>query len=185
MMGSFVNKRKREAPEPDMKKTKALVGEREKELYELSEEWPVYNHPEGGTVKITPWGSLRQYVDPQSGQNVTKFEDASFSDLSFANAAHNQYYELPSTPMSLNMSSSSRSSPDPEKITFSPNCEAELYVVDGYRSGGLGNGPGAVNGANNVAGHAVGQQQFGQEQEHYFGMMEQEEFSDTTDSMML
>lgn len=182
-MSSIGNKRKREASEPDMKKSKAIVGEKEKELYSLSDEWPVYNHPEGGTIKITPWGSLRQYVDPQSGETVTSFEDASFSDLTFANSAQNQYYELPSTPMSLNMSSSSRSSPVPEKMSFSPSCEAELYVVDGYRSGGPN---GCYQGANNAAGQTVGQQQFSQEQEHYFGMMEYEEFSDNNnDSMMV
>lgn len=179
---SFVNKRKREAPEPDMKKSKAVVSEREKELYSLLEEWPVYNHPEGGTVKITPWGSLRQYVDSNTGEVVTKFEDASFSDLTFPNAAQNPYFELPSTPMSLNMSNSSRSSPMPEKLPFSPSSEAEQYVLDGYRNGGAT----SQMGVNNAAGQAVGYQQFSQEQEHYFGMMEQEEFSDNTnDSMMM
>ncbi|SGZ56919.1 CIC11C00000004856 [Sungouiella intermedia] len=190
---SFVNKRKRDASEPESKKTKALIGEKEKELYTLSEEWPVYNHPEGGTIKITPWGSLRQCVDAQTGETITKFEDASFSDLTFpaanvgafgrqnwqsgqniAGAQGNPYYELPSTPMSLNMSGSSRSSPVPDKVSFSPSCEAELYVVDGYRYSGF----------NGAAGQAVGQQ-FSQEQENFFGMEEQEEFSDNNDSMML
>lgn len=163
---SFMNKRKREAPEPETKKTKAFVGERERELYSLLEEWPVYNHPEGGTVKITPWGSLRQYIDQNTGETVTKFEDCSFSELTFPT----QQYELPSTPMSLNMSTSLRSSPMPEKL-FSPSSEAEQYVVDGYRDG--------------AAAGQSGHQQFCQEQEHYFGMMEQEEYENSNDSMVM
>lgn len=188
----FVNKRKRDAPEPDTKKIKAPFGEKEKELFSLSEEWPVYNLPEGGTVKITPWGSLRLWTDPQTGETITRFEDASFSDLAFqtanvgtmggsyyngpqgqnhASAQPNACYELPSTPMSLNMSSNS--SPAPENMTFSPTSEAELYVVDGYRH----------NGNNGAAGQTVGQQ-FSQEQENFFGMEEQEEYSDNNDTMM-
>lgn len=197
---SFVNKRKRDAPEPDSKKTKASLGDNEKELYSMSDEWPVYNHPEGGTFKITPWGILRLWVDAQTGETTTRFEDSSFSDLTFPTTNYgavssgnwqnghnghntvngnppNTYYELPSTPMSLNMSGSSTSSPVPENMTFSPNCEAELYVVDGYRHVGF----------NGAAGQTVGQtvgQQFSQEQENFFGMEEQEEFSDNNDTMM-
>lgn len=164
-MSTFANKRKRDGPEADCKKTKALIGDKECEAMAQSSEWPMYNHPDGGTVKITPWGSLRQWTDPVTGEANTKFEDASFQELSFAmsqNNAHNQFYELPSTPISLNPSSSSRSSPVPmESFNYSPSSLAEQYVVEGYRSG----------------------QQFAQEQENYLGMVD-EEYSDNNDSMM-
>lgn len=32
-------------------------------------EWPQFIHPEGGIIKITPWGTLRQYVDPVTRNN--------------------------------------------------------------------------------------------------------------------
>lgn len=176
-MSGFTNKRKRDACEQDVKKFKNLLENDEKALYSLSDEWPMYNHPDGGTVKITPWGSLRQYVDGQSGETVTRFEDSSFADLSFASS---QCYDLPSTPMSLNATGSSRSSPTPENMMLSPSCEAELYVVDGYRA----NGEHPAQESHSTAGQGVGQ--FSQEQEHYFGMMEAEEYSDgANDSMVM
>lgn len=169
---SVFNKRKRDAPGEDTKKPKALIGEKERELLSQSSEWPLYNHPDGGTVKITPWGSLRQWVDPATGENRTKFEDASFLDLLFEmspNNSNNQCYELPSTPMSLNPTSSSRSSPGPgDRFAFSPSSDAEQYVVDGYRGR-----------------EHIGQQQFAQEQENYLGMDDHEEYSDNNDSMMM
>lgn len=140
-------KRKREAAEPDSKKVKAPLGDRERELFAQSSEWPVYNHPDGGTVKITPWGSLRQYTN-DAGETVTRFEDVSFNDYSFAMSPgnfSNQCYDMPTTPMSLSMST--RSSPVPERM-FSPTCDAEQYVVEGYSR----------------------PQQYAQEQENYFGM---------------
>lgn len=166
-----VSKRKRDAPEFECKKSKAQVGEKERELISLSQEWPIYNHPNGGTVKITPWGSLRQYVDPQTGEQVTKFEDITFNDLSFALSATNTdnlFYELPLTPMSLNGSSSVRSSPALGDVMFSPTNEAEQYVVEGYRHG-----------------EAAVQPLFGPEQENYFGMVENEEFPDANNDSMV
>ncbi|KAJ8143539.1 hypothetical protein OY671_003341 [Metschnikowia pulcherrima] len=163
---SFVAKRKRDA-EPDSNK-KPTFGEKEQEILSQTNEWPMYNHPDGGTVKITPWGSLRQWIDPATGQANTKFEDASFSEISFAmspNNVHNQCYDLPTTPMSLNPSSSSRSSPAPDRFNFSPTNEAELYVIEGY-------GQKQAN-----AGFT---QEYAQEQEHYLGMEESEDFSDDT-----
>ena len=108
----YTPKRKREDVESYQKKVKN-ASEREKQAYSTSEEWPVYSHPEGGIVKITPWGSLRQFQD-QNGNNV---------------------YELPTTPQSMY-----RSSPAPtsmsngDKIDFSPLDEAESYVREGYGS---------------------------------------------------
>lgn len=166
-----VSKRKRDTSELESKRTKAQVGDRERQLISLSDEWPIYSHPNGGTVKITPWGSLRQYVDPQTGEQVTKFEDVTFNDLSFAQPPYHgdsQWYELPLTPMSLNGLSSVRSSPAIGDMRLSPSNEAEQYVVEGYRRG-----------------EAVEQPLFGPEQENYFGMVENEEFSDVNNDSMV
>lgn len=154
---SPATKRKRDTPE-DRKKMAKLT---ERELHEVttSNEWPIYNHPEGGTIKITPWGALRQFM--VNGEMVTKFEDVTFSDYDFGQLnvqiqqpqlqpQMNHQNEMPTTPMSLSVSN--RSSPAPDDIHISPSCEAEGYVVDGYR----------------------GDQQFGREQEHFFGMMDQD-----------
>lgn len=152
----YTPKRKREDVESCQKKVKN-ASEREKQAYSTSEEWPVYSHPEGGIVKITPWGSLRQFQD-QNGNTVTKFEDKGFQDYAFAygNASgngQNNVYELPTTPQSMY-----RSSPAPtsvsngDKIDFSPLDEAESYVREGYGSDEW--------------------QRYGQEQENYFGMQD-------------
>lgn len=165
---SFASKRKRDAESDTNKKA---LGEKQRELLAQTEEWPMYAHPDGGTVKMTPWGSLRQWTDPMTGLSHTKFEDASFLDLSFAMSAQNanlQCYDLPSTPMSMNAPSLARSSPSPmDRIHLSPSTEAEQYVIDGYLDkesiARQGNGFGEY------------QPQFAQEQEHYFGMAEEEE----------
>lgn len=174
-----VSKRKRDAYDSECKKSKAQVGERERELISLSNEWPLYNHPDGGTVKITPWGSLRQYIDPETGELVTRFEDVTFSNYSFAMSpsnSDNQFYELPSTPMSLNATNSARSSPAlGEQMRFSPSSEVEQYVVDGYRN----------HDSKNISGQAVEQPLFGQEQENYFGMVENEDSDMNNDSMVM
>lgn len=164
---SFVAKRKRDA-EPEQKKPKAAFGEKEREILSQENEWPVYNHPDGGTVKITPWGSLRQWTDPVTGLTNTKFEDASFLDVSFEmspNNVNNQCYELPTTPMSLTGPNSGRSSPHSgERFNFSPTNEAELYIVEGYGQPQTEQRP---------------TQEYAQEQEHFLGMEESEDFSDT------
>jgi hypothetical protein len=54
-----------------------------------SDEWPIYQHPQGGWVKFTPWGSVRMTINDQ-GETVSKFEDVSFHDTTF---------DLPSTPI--------------------------------------------------------------------------------------
>lgn len=131
--------------EEDRKKVAKLT-ERDLEAVTTSNEWPIYNHPEGGTIKITPWGSLRQMV--VNGEMVTRFEDVSFSDYDFS---QHKPSEMPTTPMSLSV----RSSPAPGEMQVSPSCEAEGYVVDGYRGD-------------------RGERGFGREQEHFFGMMDQD-----------
>ncbi|OBA20968.1 hypothetical protein METBIDRAFT_42271 [Metschnikowia bicuspidata var. bicuspidata NRRL YB-4993] len=166
---SFVPKRKRDT-EPDQKKPKAAFGDKEREMLSQNNEWPMYNHPDGGTVKITPWGALRQWIDPATGYAKTKFEDASFQEVSFEMSpsnTNNQCYELPTTPMSLHTSASGCSSPAyGDKLNFSPTNEAELYVVEGY-------GQPRESGQRPT-------QQYAQEQEHYLGMEESEDFSDDT-----
>lgn len=133
--------------ESDAKKAKAFLNAKEREEYTTSNEWPVFSHPDGGTVKITPWGSLREYVNPLTGEKQTKFEDLGFQDMDFAShlpknsygkmgntngaPAHNVY---PSTPQS--MCNTGNSSPAVENNTdnlrLSPGDEAEQYVLNGY-----------------------------------------------------
>lgn len=154
---NFASKRKREEIEPDTKKVKNFIHEKESKEFSSSNEWPVYSHPDGGMVKITPWGCVRQYVDA-GGNTLTKFEDVNFQDISFANSHTANTYEMPSTPVSMNQTTNNYSSPttyDADGIKLSPSDEAESYVINGY---------------GNLQGNGVQQQQFGQEQENYFGM---------------
>lgn len=156
---NFASKRKRDDTESDAKKIKNLV---ENEQYTNSNEWPVYSHPQGGLVKITPWGCLRQYTNPQTGELITKFEDSSFADYSFKPTQ--TYDTMPSTPQSLYQSLSappSAAHPGQDHqdhqmsspIRVSPSSEAETYVVQGYQA--------------ETPPH---QDQFEQEHENYFGM---------------
>lgn len=148
----YTPKRKRDDVEVHQKKARGAE-EGDQQAYSTSEEWPVYSHPEGGIVKITPWGSLRQYQDV-NGNMVTKFEDMGFQDYAFApqNTAA-PTYEFPTTPQSM-----CQSSPAPglglahDKIELSPLDEAEGYVREGYGNEEW--------------------QRYGQEQENYFGMNE-------------
>lgn len=160
------SKRRHYDNEPESKKVRP---ELEQAAYSTSDEWPIYNHPEGGVVKITPWGSLRQYLHPISGQPVTKFEDMSFQDHSFNQAASEQQY-VPSTPQSMCPQSSDTPSPDGMRF----GSEAEQYVVDGYTQ------PTPLQNS---------QEEFHQEHENYFGMGQQEEETDqentSSDQMMM
>lgn len=152
---NFASKRKREEAEPDTKKVKNFINEKERQEFSSSNEWPIYNHPDGGIVKITPWGSVRQFVDA-SGNTVTKFEDVNFQDISFANSHAGAVYDMPSTPVSMSHAANGYSSPstyDADGIKLSPSDEAENYVINGYGGQNANNG-----------------QQFQQEQENYFGM---------------
>lgn len=148
-MDCYTGKRKRE--EDDEAKRAKQVSER---AAIEGQDWPVYNHPEGGVVKITPWGSLRQFVNDK-GETVTKFEDKEFHDLRFE---PQDYY--PQTPQSLYPATNPL--PVPQAKTFglfdlSPSNEVEGYVMDGYNRGYNGLTP-------------PPQQQFEREHEHYFGM---------------
>lgn len=161
-------KRKCDALEAEIKRTKAILESEE------AEQWPVYVHPEGGTVKFSPWGSIREWVDPVTGQAGCKFEDTTFVNSTFDLTAPNppltQNYELPTTPLSLGGATPSRASPTPaDRIHYSPSSEAEQYVVEGYGDAGR---------------KETSRDQYVQEQENYFGMDEYEEYSDHSDVMM-
>lgn len=160
---SLTTKRKRDANVSDTKKTKNLLSEKERQEYATSNEWPVYNHPDGGTIKITPWGSLRQYQD-SNGQNVTKFEDLSFQDYSFEGSKLNNIYEfMPNTPQSL----CQNGSPSPDRIKLSPGDEAEHYVINGYEE--------VSPISENKEGFINHEPYFSQEHENYFGMEQQDD----------
>lgn len=177
---NFASKRKRDEHDSDVKKIKNDI-EGEVGLA-TSNEWPVYSHPEGGIVKITPWGCLRQFPHSEDGHLVTKFEDSTFMDYQFqpqrsqyeqsqyqqaylqSQQQSNMSYEsMPSTPQSLYQSQPSTgvSARGPTAYTqnpsspikLSPSDEAEGYVMTGYQ---METPP--------------CQEQYGQEHEHYFGM---------------
>lgn len=138
-------KRRREDEDMDSKRARAVLEKEEAGL-----EWPVYNHPEGGIVKITPWGMLRQYRDA-NGHEVTRFEDKEFSELRFEPPEPTTQYPL--TPQSLNYYNPL---PTPQAKSFggfdlSPSNEVESYVMEGYQG-------------------MTPPQQYEQEHEHYFGM---------------
>lgn len=221
----FTPKRKRDEFEPDCKKIKNFIDETTREELTDSNEWPQYSHPDGGIVKITPWGSLRQFQDPITGETMTKFEDMSFSDYTFQNNnkiddIYNNVNQqttpsMPSTPQSLYQSQptakqqtrpyASHNMPRDDVKTpnrrFSPDCEAESYVRDGYQ--GITPPPPSVEQR-----HYSHMQQpqpqrgtpsheFQQEHENYFGMNETSgeefdctgigyspEFDDDDDEMM-
>lgn len=109
----------------------------------ISEEWPVYDHPQGGSVKITPWGCLRQCIDSTLGAQVTRFEDSSFSDYDFAfpvlpgpfpDICSRSLYSLyddemsdtTPTPRSIHCNQNCHS------IDISPSSEAEGYLREVY-----------------------------------------------------
>lgn len=131
------------------------------QLYSTSNEWPVYNHPDGGIIKITPWGSIRQFE--LNGEMITKFEDMSFTDYNFTPAiknsknpvsppSHPQDQHLPQTPQSI------------QSLRLSPCDEAENYVMKGYQSLGSSSSPNVPSANDDF--------QFAREPEHYFGMMD-------------
>lgn len=142
---------------------KKNIDEVTQQLTSNSNEWPIYSHPDGGVIKITPWGSIRQYE--VNGEVVTKFEDMSFNDYDFSAASaavaaaaaaakntnngndsmgvNENYNELPQTPQSI------------QSIRLSPSDEAEQYVIRGYEADGLNN---------------EFPDQYAKEPEHYFGM---------------
>lgn len=89
-------------------------------------EWPQFIHPEGGIIKITPWGTLRQYVDPVTQETITKFEDCSLEDYSFKLENIERIYQTPNTPQSIYQKTG-------HTLRLSPSDDAEGYVIEGYR----------------------------------------------------
>lgn len=164
-----MNKRKIEYSNSNKKKN---IDEVTQKLYSSSNDWPVYSHPSGGIIKITPWGSIRQFE--LNGEMVTKFEDMAFSDYNFtpaicntktlntmtsnsslnssnvvnqqAQASEATYNDLPQTPQSI------------QSVRLSPREEAENYVLRGYENDQF-----QYNNGNN---------QYTKEPEHYFGMID-------------
>lgn len=140
-------KRRRDDEEEDLKRSRMSIERQAEEL-----EWPIYNHPEGGIVKVTPWGILRQYTDA-NGNAITSFEDKDFSELKME-PPETLYYPL--TPQSFCPTHNALPPPQAKQFgqfQLSPSNEVEGYVVDGYQ---LTTPP----------------QQYEQEHEHYFGMDE-------------
>jgi hypothetical protein len=122
-----MDKRKLDEDEVPQKK---FINEKDQQLYSTSDEWPIYYHPQGGYIKITPWGSLRITTN-DNGEIIQKFQDCSFDELEwnfpepqpqqqFQQQPHSQP-QLPSTPQSIN-------------ITLSPDTDAENYVIDGFKN---------------------------------------------------
>lgn len=169
---------------------KKNIDEVTQQLYSSSNDWPVYNHPDGGIIKITPWGSIRQFE--LNGEMVTKFEDMSFTDYNFTPAIRNNasYNDSADTPLSNasshsnlnnNQDSHHRNGSDGsneqqelpqtpqsiQSIRLSPCDEAENYIMKGYENV-------HHQTSNNGSGNEF---QFAQEPEHYFGMMD-DEFND-------
>ncbi|KAI5949381.1 hypothetical protein KGF54_005616 [Candida jiufengensis] len=100
-MNSYHNqntKRKNNEFQDDYKKIKNLTTE---DLINSNPEWPQFIHPDGGILKITPWGSIRQYVDLTSGETITKFEDCNFEEYSFKSEQVEKLYQTPTTPQSI------------------------------------------------------------------------------------
>ncbi|EGV64952.1 hypothetical protein PSN45_005307 [Yamadazyma tenuis] len=158
-----MNKRKIDYSSTCKKKN---IDEATQKLYSSSNEWPIYNHPDGGIIKITPWGSIRQFEI--NGEVITKFEDMAFNDYNFAGtnitsspngiantgnstaatAIHSgdvsnasEFQELPQTPQSI------------QSVRLSPYDETEQYVVKGYEDD---------------------MDQYSREPEHYLGMGDDE-----------
>ncbi|KAI5965090.1 hypothetical protein KGF57_000883 [Candida theae] len=138
-------------------------------------EWPQFIHPDGGIVKISPWGSIREYTDPKTNQTVTKFEDCNFDDYSFRSESVEKIYQTPDTPQSLHNQSGSVATSSggagagagavavaggdsgANPFTLSPSNEVEGYVVDGY-------------GQYRKDAYSRANDQYPVEQENYFGI---------------
>ncbi|EER31378.1 conserved hypothetical protein [Candida tropicalis MYA-3404] len=123
-------------------------------------EWPQFVHPEGGIIKITPWGTLRQYIDPVTQETITKFEDCNLEDYSFKSENIEKIYQTPDTPQSIYQKNGGRA------LRLSPGDDAEGYVIEGYRE--LGQQVEIVQGEENRQGDR--QEYFQPEHENYFGM---------------
>ena len=148
----------------------------QEEAINSTTEWPQFIHPDGGIVKISPWGSIREYVDPKTNETVTKFEDCNFEEYSFKSETVEKFYQTPDTPQSLYHRSSNQSNESGSAVgcggggggssnhqfMLSPSNEVEGYVVDGYGQY-QGNDDISLSSAYNVT------HQYPVEQENYFG----------------
>ncbi|CAH6718246.1 hypothetical protein CLIB1444_01S02410 [[Candida] jaroonii] len=169
-----MSKRNLDATEELKKKN---IDELTQKLSLENNDWPIYNHPNGGIIKITPWGSIRQYES--NGETITKFEDMNFSDYDFINLPLPYKNQVPqpqqnpfgrnlNTMSSMNSLSNNSDNYDmdydgyqndyelpqtPQSIRLSPSDEAENYVLKGYSDPNF-------------------QQEYSKEQENYFGMMD-------------
>ncbi|KAG7195044.1 uncharacterized protein KQ657_004158 [Scheffersomyces spartinae] len=197
------SKRRFDDEEVTNKKTRPEILDEVKLKITTSNEWPVYAHPQGGSIKLTPWGTLRTYLK-DDGEEVVKFEDTSFSEYSYIDdnndtdtprppptanlndGGADSDTAMPSTPQSLygnannnnnNMlpltmySSTSANQAIIQNqygtsgFRLSPSEEAELYVINGYnRMSTPPNGTGELG--------------YSQEQEHYLGIVQHEEFDE-------
>ena len=91
--------------------------------------------------KITPWGTLRQFVDPKTNETITKFEDCSLEDYSFKLESIEKLYQTPNTPQSIYHNAGQdniihtphNGNRNLSGLIISPESEVEGYVVDGYR----------------------------------------------------
>ncbi|KAG5419523.1 hypothetical protein I9W82_003291 [Candida metapsilosis] len=150
----------------------------QEEAINSTTEWPQFIHPDGGIVKISPWGSIREYVDPKTNETVTKFEDCNFEEYSFKSETVEKLYQTPDTPQSLYQRSSNQSNESGATVgggggggggssnhqfTLSPSNEVEGYVVDGY---------GRYQGNDDISLSSVHDvtHQYPVEQENYFGI---------------
>ncbi|KAI5970149.1 hypothetical protein CANMA_000760 [Candida margitis] len=163
------NKRRNDDFEVNQQRFKNMTQE---EAINSTTEWPQFIHPDGGIVKISPWGSIREYTDPKTNETITKFEDCNFEEYSFKSETVEKLYQTPDTPQSLyhrntnqshdhnNPATTANSS---SRFTLSPSNEVEGYVVDGY---GRHQNDDAVSfsSANDMT------HQYPVEQENYFGI---------------
>lgn len=194
------SKRRFDDDEVSNKKNRPEILDEAKLKITTSNEWPIYAHPQGGSIKITPWGALRTYV-MEDGEEVVKFEDTSFSEYSYIDDnndtdvprppatgyANNEAdadadAAMPSTPQSLygngntnnilplTMYSSTSANQAVVQSQFgngsfrlSPSEEAEHYVIKGY---------------DRMSTPPTGDHGYSQEQEHYLGIVQHEEFDE-------
>ncbi|EMG47636.1 hypothetical protein SBY92_004670 [Candida maltosa Xu316] len=164
-------KRKNEPNEPNEQEEERIIKNITKEEQITSEaEWPQFVHPDGGIIKITPWGTLRQFVDPITQETVTKFEDCNLANYSFTSETIEKIYQTPDTPQSIynrNYNGNGRA------LRLSPSDEAEGYVIDGYIKG---DSSVEVSPQQQQQQHSHSQGCFQPEHENYFGMDGDDEF---------
>ncbi|ODV64560.1 uncharacterized protein ASCRUDRAFT_74160 [Ascoidea rubescens DSM 1968] len=109
-----------------------------------SNDWPVYQHPYGGTIQYTSFGNVRTQFDPQNNLEISSFDNE--TDLNtFSTAAGPQpashspllsnSNSVPTPKFGLLTPKSSRLSLNNSDFN-SPSNEVESYLLDGYRLNG-------------------------------------------------